>query len=163
MYIHGFTLAFLKVSVGLKRSSLVLLVIAMIAAAAVSGAALILQPRNSGGGLPSGCTKPAGGFLIIASSLGFNESVNHGSPPNSWPVMSVRQGQQVDIIVCNTDIQAHGFQIAHYFESSIESLAPGQVIHVSFVAGQAGDFKVYCSIFCTVHAFMQSGLLRVSS
>jgi len=118
---------------------------------------------KSTGGLPSGCAKPAGGYLIIASKLGYNDSVDHGVPENSWPVITVKQGQQVNIVVCNTDIQAHGFQVTHYFDSSIESISPGQAIHVSFIASQTGDFQIYCSIFCSVHAFMQSGLLRVTS
>lgn len=146
----------------MNRTRLALLVIVVVAASAATGTALLLLPRTPAVGLPSGCAKPANGFLIIASNLGFNDSVDHGVPANSWPVISVKQGQQVDIVVCNTDVEAHGFQVTHYFDSSIESLAPGQVFHVSFVASQAGDFKMYCSIFCTVHTFMQSGLLRVS-
>lgn len=120
----------------------------------------IWKPSNN---LPSGCAKPAGGFLIIASKLGYNDSVDHGVPENSWPVITVKQGQQVNIVVCNTDIQAHGFQVAHYFDSTIESIAPGQTIHVSFTASQSGDFRIYCSILCSVHAFMQSGLLVVTA
>jgi len=139
----------------------VILVLLVAAAAAV----LILTPSlgKTSNNLPSGCSKPAGGFLIIASKLGYNDSVDHGVPENSWPVITVKQGQQVNIVVCNTDIQAHGFQVAHYFDSTIESIAPGQVIHVSFTAAQTGDFRIYCSILCSVHAFMQSGLLVVTA
>jgi len=135
-----------------------------VATAAVAGILFLQGPGGqSTGTLPSGCTKPAGGFLIIASKLGYNDSVDHGVPANPWPVVTVTKGQQVNITVCNTDIQAHGFQVQHYFDGNIESIAPGQVIHVSFVADQVGDFQIYCSIFCSVHAFMQSGQLRVLS
>jgi hypothetical protein len=146
----------------LKRIRLASLSVALIVALSVVGAAVLLLPKSPGSGLPNSCSEPTGGFLIIASKLGFNDSVNHGVPASSWPVVSVKQGQQVDIVVCNTDIEAHGFQIARYHDNSIVSLAPGQVIHVSFVANQAGSFRIYCSIFCSIHAFMQSGLLRVS-
>ncbi len=113
--------------------------------------------------LPPGCVKPAGGFLIIASQVGFNDSVDHGVPQSNWPVMNVRQGQNVTIVVCNADpSQAHGFQITHYYDSRLVSIASGQVLTVSFVAEQAGDFRVYCNIFCTVHWAMQNGELVVS-
>jgi nitrous oxide reductase len=125
-----------------------------------TGVALLL-PKNSAGPLPSRCVKPPDGYLIVASKLGYNDSVDHGVPANSWPVITVNEGQQVNIVVCNTDIEAHGFQITHYLDSSINSIAPGQVFHVSFVADRTGDYEIYCSIFCSVHAFMQSGLLRV--
>lgn len=114
--------------------------------------------------LPSGCVKPAGGFLIIASQLGFNESVNHGVPEDNWPVMNVRLGQNVTIVVCNADpSQAHGFQIDHYYVAQLVSIASGEVLRVSFVASQAGSFRVYCQIFCTIHWAMQSGQLIVSA
>lgn len=35
---------------------------------------------SSGSVLPADCVRPAGGFLIVASSLGFNESMAHGAP-----------------------------------------------------------------------------------
>jgi hypothetical protein len=113
--------------------------------------------------LPAGCAKPAGGFLIIASQLGFNDSVNHGVPESSWPVMNVRVGQNVTIVVCNADpSQAHGFQIDHYYVAQLVSIASGQVLRVSFIANKAGSFRVYCQIFCTIHWAMQSGQLVVS-
>jgi len=114
--------------------------------------------------LPAGCVKPAGGFLIIASQLGFNDSVNHGVPEDSWPVMNVRLGQNVTIVVCNADpSQAHGFQIDHYYIAQLVSIASGHVMRVSFIANQAGSFRVYCQIFCTIHWAMQNGQLIVSA
>jgi heme/copper-type cytochrome/quinol oxidase subunit 2 len=113
--------------------------------------------------LPPGCTKPAGGFLIVASNLGYNESITHGAPENPWPVVQVKQGQTVNITVCNTDIQSHGFQIAHYYDASEETVEPGGILKLSFVASQTGTFQIYCSIFCSIHVYMQSGQLIVSS
>ena len=115
--------------------------------------------------LPSGCVRPPGGFLIIASEYGYNDSVLDGAGPSkAWPVISVAQGQTVDITVCNVDhIESHGFQVGTYYDKTIASIAPGQVVDVSFVASQAGDFPIYCAIFCAIHLFMEYGLLRVSS
>jgi hypothetical protein len=144
----------------LKRSRLALIAAVVAVILLVVGAAVLLS-RSAATGLPSGCVRPQGGFLIIASKLGYNDSVDHGVPANPWPVITVNQGQQVNIVVCNTDNEAHGFQVSHYFDNTIEAIAPGRVVHVSFVASQAGDFQMYCSIFCSIHAFMQSGLLRV--
>jgi FtsP/CotA-like multicopper oxidase with cupredoxin domain len=112
--------------------------------------------------LPADCTKPAGGFLIVASNLGYNNSIGHGAPNKPWPIINVKQGQTVNITVCNTDIQSHGFQITHYFDSSVETVEPGQVLHVSFVADETGTFQIYCSIFCSIHIYMQSGQFIVT-
>ncbi len=112
-------------------------------------------------GLPAGCVKPPGGYLVIANINGFNDSIEHGAPAASWPVINVTQGSAVDITVCNADHQAHGFQVAHYFDSNIETVDPGQVVHVSFVADRAGTFDIYCSIPCSIHIYMKSGKLNV--
>jgi FtsP/CotA-like multicopper oxidase with cupredoxin domain len=116
--------------------------------------------------LPAGCVRPAGGFLVIASEYGYNDSVLEGAgPTKAWPVITVTQGQTVNITVCNVDTtQSHGFQISNYFDGAIEAVGPGQVLHVpSFVASKAGTFQIYCAIFCTIHLFMEYGQLRVSS
>jgi len=115
--------------------------------------------------LPVGCVRPADGFLIVASQYGYNDSVLEGAGPSKlWPVINVTLGQSVTIIVCNVDsIQSHGFEIGDYFDKQIESVAPGQVLTVTFVANKAGDFPIYCAIFCTIHLFMEYGMLRVLS
>ncbi len=113
--------------------------------------------------LPTGCVKPAGGFLIVASQTGFNDSVDHGVPQNSWPVIKVGLGQNVTILVCNADrSQPHGFQISHYYDARLISIPSGQLLTVAFIADSAGTFRVYCDIPCSVHWAMQSGELVVS-
>jgi len=111
--------------------------------------------------LPAGCQKLPGGYLIIASITGFNDSISHGAPTKAWPIVTVNKGDTVKLVVCNIDSQAHGFQINNYFDSNIESVAPGQAITVSFVADKTGTFTIYCSIPCSVHIRMQSGEIRV--
>lgn len=111
--------------------------------------------------LPSGCARPLGGFLIVASSLGYNDSIAHGAPAQSWPVLDVTQGTDVDITVCNTYSQPVGFQVSHYLASKLESIAPGQVINVSFVANQTGTFDIYCAVFNPIHIYLQGGELNV--
>ena len=112
--------------------------------------------------LPPRCVKPADGFMIVASANGFNDSVDHGVPNNPWPVIDVKKGSTVTILVCNADIQAHGFQVSHYFDGKIETLAPGRTLIVTFQANETGTFSIYCSIPCTVHWAMQSGRLVVA-
>jgi hypothetical protein len=115
--------------------------------------------------LPAGCVRPAGGFLIIASQYGYNDSVLEGAgPTKAWPVISVAEGQTVEIVVCNVDpVESHGFQIGTYFDKTVESIAPGQVVKVPpFVADKLGTFPIYCAIFCAIHLFMEYGQLRVS-
>jgi FtsP/CotA-like multicopper oxidase with cupredoxin domain len=150
-----------------RRYLVILFAVSLISAAAIAAIALPGLNRTttttSTIKLPAGCMKPANGFLIIASQLGFNDSVGHGVPQNSWPVMNVRQGQNVTIVVCNADpSQPHGFQIANYYDARLVSIGSGQVLTVNFVADRAGTFRVYCSIPCSVHWAMQSGELIVS-
>ena len=156
----------------MKQSRLTLLaLVGVVVVGAAVGAGLLLAsgPRNSTSTtvLPTVCAKPPGGFLIVASGRGYNDSVDHGVsigsfPKISWPIMNVHQNQTVNITICNTDVQAHGFQISHYFENTIEVIAPGQSINVSFVADQTGAFRIYCEIPCSIHWAMQSGELLVS-
>lgn len=151
---------------GRKLIGVVLLVVVIASAILVSALYLISRggtPTATASRLPPGCVKPADGFLIIASSLGYNDSIGHGAPTNPWPMINVTVGSTVHIVVCNTDFQAHGFQVSHYYEGSIYTVEPGQILDVSFVADQVGTFRIYCNIFCTIHIFMQSGQLRVTA
>jgi len=111
--------------------------------------------------LPAGCTRPVGGFLIIASSLGYNDSIAHGAPVKSWPVLDVTEGTNVTITVCNTYSQAVGFQVTHYLAGRTEAVSPGQVIDVNFLANQTGTFDIYCAIFNPIHLYLQGGELNV--
>jgi len=147
----------------------VVLIVVVAVVVALGATALLLPDLNRVSttsttiNLPQGCDKPAGGFLIVASQLGYNDSVDHGVPQDSWPVMNVRQGQNVTIVVCNADpAQTHGFQIDHYYNAQLVSVAPGNVLRVSFVADETGSFRVYCQLPCSVHWAMQSGELVVS-
>jgi len=146
-----------------KRIVLAFVVVVLVGASATIG----FYSLGLGGGpgtppLPSGCKRPASGFLIVGSITGYNDSKTHGSPAKSWPIITVHKGQNVTIIVCNTDVQPHGFQIIHYFANGQETLVPGQVLRVSFIADQTGSYPIYCDIPCTVHTFMQDGLLNVA-
>lgn len=149
------------------------LAILTIAGLVASSAVLVggLHASQTGGAplptaeLPAGCVRPAGGFLIIASQYGYNDSVLEGAgPTKAWPVISVAQGETVEITVCNVDpVESHGFQVGTYFDKSVESIAPGKVVSVSFVADKSGTFPIYCAIFCAIHLFMEYGQLRVSA
>lgn len=101
-------------------------------------------------------------ILIIASVTGFNDSVDHGVPQSPWPVIHVSRGTVVNFTVYNEDKQAHGFQVSHYLDSPIETVAPGQRVSFAIVANETGTFRIYCSIFCTVHWAMQNGELVVT-
>lgn len=147
-----------------------IVIVALIIAAGIGVAGIALPGLNQVNTtntatikLPTGCVKPAGGYLIIASLLGFNDSIDHGVPAKNWPLMDAKVGQNVTIVVCNADpSQAHGFQIDHYYDNRLVSLAPGQVLRVSFIATQEGTFRVYCQILCSVHWAMQNGQLVIT-
>ncbi len=104
-------------------------------------------------------------FTIVMANegvnVGFNGSKYHPAP---WPVMNVTLGQNVIIHVINNDtVQAHGFQVIHYFDSGIlGGLAPGNCYDVRFTASLAGSYLVQCNIGCSIHPLMQNGRLNVN-
>jgi heme/copper-type cytochrome/quinol oxidase subunit 2 len=151
-----------------RRAFVIAIIVIILAAGVVTVSALYVLSGNrtttSASHLPAGCAKPPDGFLIIASHLGYNGSVTRDAGPNNpWPIINTTVGSTVHIVVCNTDFQPHGFQVSHYYDSSLVTIEPGQVLNVSFVADQSGTFRIYCNIFCTIHIFMQNGELRVSA
>jgi hypothetical protein len=112
--------------------------------------------------LSAGCVKPAGGFLIMVSALGYNDSVSHDAPAQSWPILDVSDGSNVTITICNSYQQTVGFQVFHYLQSKVEAIQPGHALTVSFVADEKGTFVIYCSILCSIHLYLQSGELKVT-
>jgi FtsP/CotA-like multicopper oxidase with cupredoxin domain len=159
---------------GAGRTTLVLVLATIAALGAVLGVlglGVVYETRTSGTTgsssptlLPSGCSRPAGGFLVVLSKYGYNDSINQGAGLSKpWPVLAVKEGQTVSIEVCNVDAEAHGFQVAHYVDGEVNVVEPGQVMNFSFVATQAGNFQIYCAIPCSIHFFMQFGQLRVSA
>jgi heme/copper-type cytochrome/quinol oxidase subunit 2 len=106
-------------------------------------------------------------FTIIEADppnalAGLNGSYYKGTSA-TWPVLNVQQGDQVIIhVINNASSEPHGFAITHYFNSGT-TVRPGQNYTLEFVANQAGTFKIYCNVFCSIHPFMQNGELIVSS
>ncbi len=135
-----------------SKTLAVMVVLALLAGIllTVYAPALSLQntsPNQSG----IGCNRSPGYLLIIADQNGFNDSVHHKRP---WPIIQVQKGTSVGIIVCNEDsVEAHGFGIDKYFDPT--QLRPGQFARTTFVADQPGNYTIYCSIFCSVHVYMQ--------
>jgi heme/copper-type cytochrome/quinol oxidase subunit 2 len=105
--------------------------------------------------------KPENGYLIVASNTGYNDSASKGNA--SWPIITVNKGTTVNIVVCNTDTQTHGFQISNYLTSPTESISPGKVFRISFVANEVGTFRIYEGISSSTSSFMQNGELVVTS
>ena len=92
---------------------------------------------------------------------GMNGSRYH-SLTTPWPVIQVYQGQKVEINVFNcASSEAHGFAISTYFNAGA-TVRPGESYTVTFSANQIGTFRMYCSIFCAIHPYMQNGELIVS-
>jgi len=80
-----------------------------------------------------------------------------------WPIIQVHLGDTVIITVINNNSrEIHGFAIVHYDDRGF-STPPGQEHTITFVANEAGTFRVYCNVFCAIHPYMQNGELIVSS
>ncbi len=98
-------------------------------------------------------------FTIVMTQQGYNGSQSHPSP---WPIMNVTINETVTIHIVNKDpTQSHGFAVNHYFNKGI-ALQSGDCIDVNFTANQLGTFRVFCTIPCTVHIFMQDGRFNVN-
>lgn len=126
---------------------------------------VINSQREAPGIANSSVTGTTATFTIIESDPGnpyegMNGSAYHLS--TSWPVMQVMKGQKVTIHVINcASSEPHGFAITHYFNQGV-ALQAGHSYTITFVADQTGTFRVYCNIFCSIHALMQNGELIVS-
>ena len=110
-----------------------------------------------------GCTKPEGGFLIVASDTGFNDSAAHlqADPSQPYPLITVAQGSNVTITICSmSKVETHGFAIDHYFPVG-KVLHPGDSFTITFEAEQTGIFSVYCNVLCPIHEWMLQGELVV--
>jgi len=142
-----------------SRTLAVILVVALLSGILITIYAPRLDLRSTSPNQSGvGCNRPPGYLLIIANENGFNDSVHHARP---WPLIRVQEGSSVGIIICNNDsVEAHGFGIDRYMSPT--QLRPGQFARTTFVANQAGNYTIYCSIFCSVHVYMQ-GRLVVSS
>ena len=111
-----------------RKAIIVVLAVVLVGAGATITFYMLSGGRTTTVSPPAGCVKPAGGFLVIASGKGYNDSVDHGVPEKDWPILNVTQGTTVNITVCNTDFQAHGFQVAYYYDSNIVTVVPGAVL-----------------------------------
>jgi hypothetical protein len=137
--------------------------VAFVVVALLASTAYVSGSGGGGPALPSGCARPAGGFLIVGSSMGYNDSVAHGAPVKPWPILDVADGSEVAITVCNTYAEPLGFQVAHYLDSEIESINPGQAITVRFLADETGTFSIYCSVLSPIHVYLQGGEVNVAA
>jgi hypothetical protein len=142
--------------VTLKNKMLAIIVI--IVAAALGGGIMTFAI-----GLPgSPCAGIAGttrSFTVVANINGFNDSVNHQQ--GSWPVLTVHRCDVVKVTLMNKDTQTHGFAVDYYATRGTE-IQGGQTLPLpTFLATKNGQFRVFCISFCTIHAFMQNGLLNV--
>jgi hypothetical protein len=134
-----------------------MIIIALVAAALATGGvlAVVLTPP------PSPCSGVGGAtrtFTIIANLHGFNESEFQAG---SWPVVSVQRCDNVVFNVINSDTQPHGFAVAYYSNVGLE-IVGGDHQTLKFQAVRTGQFRIYCTINCTVHPLMQNGLLNVT-
>jgi heme/copper-type cytochrome/quinol oxidase subunit 2 len=104
-------------------------------------------------------------FTIIEDTTGPMKGMNGSAYypfSTNWPVFNVTQGERVIIhIINNATSEPHGFAIVHYFSAGV-AVGPGQSYNVEFIANDVGSFRVYCNIVCSIHPFMQNGLLIVN-
>jgi heme/copper-type cytochrome/quinol oxidase subunit 2 len=134
-----------------------------------SPCSVLNSTQSAPGTANSSSTSLTANFTIIESDPGSNyEGMNgsafhlSGNQTIPWPEIQVNQGQTVVIRIFNcASSESHGFAITHYFASGA-TVQPGQSYTLTFVANQPGTFRVFCSIFCAIHPYMQNGELIVT-
>ncbi|TMI34997.1 hypothetical protein E6H27_00405 [Candidatus Bathyarchaeota archaeon] len=134
-----------------------IIIVALVAAALATGGvlAVVFTPPPS----PcSGVTGAIRSFTIIADSTGYNMSQYQTGP---WPIVTVQRCDHVVFNVINNATESHGFAVAYYSNAGLE-LAGGAHLKLEFQAIKAGQFKLYCTIPCSVHNLMLNGLLTVT-
>ena len=149
-------------------------IVTVIVVIAIVGAGSIIVFSYSGFPTPSSSGEPQSSssshilhFTIIESDppdplAGMNGSY-YKPLTTHWPIIQVHQGDTVIITVINNNSrEIHGFAIDHYDDKGF-SLAPGQRHTISFIANEAGNFRMYCNVFCAIHPYMQNGELIVNS
>jgi hypothetical protein len=134
-----------------------IIIMALVAATLATGGvlAIVLTPP------PSPCSGVIGvtrSFTIIVDLSGYNGSQ---SQPGPWPVVTVQRCDKVVFNIINKDTQSHGFAVVYYSNAGLE-LVGGAHQMLEFQATRAGQFKLYCTIPCSVHYLMQNGLLNVT-
>ncbi len=134
-----------------------MIIIALVAVALATGGvlAVVLTPP------PSPCLGVTGAirsFTIIVDLTGYNGSQSQTGP---WPIVNVQRCDTVVFMVINNDTQAHGFAVASYSNVGLE-LVGGDHQTLRFQATRTGQFRIYCTINCTVHKLMQNGLLNIT-
>ncbi|SRR6266851_5909149 len=134
-----------------------IVIIALVTASLAAGGvfAIVLSPPLS----PcSGVTGAIRSFTIIVDLTGYNGSKFQTGP---WPVVTVQRCDTVVFTVVNYDTQSHGFAVASYSNAGSE-LVGGARQTLKFQATKTGQFKIYCTIPCSVHPLMQNGLLIIT-
>jgi hypothetical protein len=134
-----------------------IIIVALVAAALATGGvlAVVLTPPLSPCSGIIGATRS---FTIIVDLSGYNDSQ---SQPGPWPVVTVQRCDYVVFNIFNKDTQAHGFAVAYYSNAGLE-LVGGDHQPLKFQATKTGQFKIYCTIPCSVHYLMQNGQLNVT-
>lgn len=78
--------------------------------------------------------------------------------PGSTVSLNVTEGSLVLLRIRSTDV-THGFAIIEY-GINVE-VPPGSVVEVKFRADRAGDFTIYCTVFCGSGHPQHKGVLHV--
>jgi len=139
----------------LKTSEIVIIVLVTVSLGAGGVFAVLFSPPQS----PcSGVIGAIRSFTIIADSTGYNGSQYQAGP---WPVVTVQRCDHVVFNVINKATESHGFAVAYYSNAGLELVGEANQ-KLEFQASKAGQFKLYCTIPCSVHNLMLNGLLTIT-
>lgn len=79
--------------------------------------------------------------------------------PGTDAAINVTRGTRVVLDVTSADV-THGFAIEGYGVN--EEIPAGETIRIEFTADKAGDFRIYCTVFCGSGHPQHKGMLHVA-
>lgn len=111
-----------------------------------------------GCGLLAGCTEapPDSPEKVLEVSM---TAGRYFFEPGTAQPLAIPLGTTVVLRLTSTDV-THGFSILEYGVN--EEVPPGQVVEVRFRADRAGDFTIFCTVFCGSGHPQHKGTLRVA-
>lgn len=117
------------------------------------GAALALV----GASILSGCAAPGAPSEAVVIDM---ETSRYEYAPGTAVSINVTLGQVVVLRVTSTDV-THGLAIEGY--QVHEEIPAGKTVEIRFTANRAGDFTIYCTVFCGPGHPQHKGTLHVAA
>lgn len=118
--------------------------------------ALLLAALVGAVGLLAGCASPAKTEDVVVIEV---TTSRYQFTPGTEAPLVVPLGATIILRVTSTDV-THGLAVDGY--NVQEEIPAGQTVDIRFVADKAGEFTLYCTVFCGAGHPQHKGTLHVA-